>query len=507
MVPGVVGTYPGDTTVETSRGLAVRPGVRPGVAMEARRTDMRRTETDYLVVGAGASAMAFVDTLLRAAPDAECLLVDRRHAPGGHWIDAYPFVRLHQPSANYGVDSRTLGSDRIDTHGPNAGFYEQATGAEIVDYYGRVLSDLVSTGRVGFQGMTDYVGADDGVHRLRSLASGIEAQVVVRRRLVDARYLESSIPSRHRRSYGVDDDAQVMSPNELVHLAGAPSGFTVVGGGKTAMDTCCWLVANGVDPDLISWVRPSELWLFNRAMTQPLDLVGSYMQLQAAWVAASAEATDPLDFARRLEAGDVFLRIEPERDATAFRGATISSGELVTLRSIRDVRRDRVRHVGSTVIHTDGEDIENRPDRVVVDCTAAGLRPAPSRPVFAEGTTTLQYVTLGYLCWSAAVIGVVEAAPLDDGERNRLCPPVPFSGRVRDILHQAHATLQGMAARGSVPEIAAWNDATRLNPAAAAPAHLDDPDVVGALRRISADAASAFGNLDRLAPLGRAASM
>ncbi len=26
--------------------------------------------------------------------------------PGGHWTRAYPFVRLHQPSAYYGVNSR-----------------------------------------------------------------------------------------------------------------------------------------------------------------------------------------------------------------------------------------------------------------------------------------------------------------------------------------------------------------------------------------------------------------
>ena len=54
-------------------------------------------ETDYLVVGTGAAGMAFTDALLSHS-DATVTLVDRRHAPGGHWIDAYPFVRLHQPA-------------------------------------------------------------------------------------------------------------------------------------------------------------------------------------------------------------------------------------------------------------------------------------------------------------------------------------------------------------------------------------------------------------------------
>lgn len=459
-------------------------------------------ETDHLIIGAGASAMAYVDALVTSSPEVDCVLVDRRHAPGGHWLDAYPFVRLHQPSANYGVASRPLGGDRIDRHGPNAGFYERASAGEICDYFQRVLDeDLLPTGRVRFLGMTEHAGGEDGVHHLVSLASGARTEVRVRRRVVDATYVESSIPSRHRPSFGVDPDARLVPPNALTQLASAPSGYTVLGGGKTAMDTCGWLLDQGVDPDRICWVRPSELVLFNRAKTQPLDLVGAYMQLQAAWIEASALATDPVDFARRLEADDVFVRIEPGRAATVFRGATISDGELQALRTIEDVRRGRVRHVGAGTIRTDEGDLSNDPDRVVVDCTAAGLRPSPPRPVFTAGSTTLQYVTLGYLCWSAALLGIVEAAPISDAERNRLCPPVPFSGRLADILYQANATLQGIAARGSVPEIAAWNDATRLNPAAGAATRMRDPDVVAALGRLGSHIGGAFENLDRLAPL------
>lgn len=89
--------------------------------------------TDYLVVGAGALGMAFVDALLDRT-DAHVVMVDRRPGPGGHWLDAYPFVRLHQPSRYYGVDSAPLGSDRIDADGPEAGFWERASGAEICAY-------------------------------------------------------------------------------------------------------------------------------------------------------------------------------------------------------------------------------------------------------------------------------------------------------------------------------------------------------------------------------------
>jgi len=89
---------------------------------------VRAIETDYLVIGAGAAGMSFTDALIDADPDCDVVMVDRRHAPGGHWNDAYPFVRLHQPAACYGVNSRPLGNDQLDDHGLNAGLYEQAAG-------------------------------------------------------------------------------------------------------------------------------------------------------------------------------------------------------------------------------------------------------------------------------------------------------------------------------------------------------------------------------------------
>src|SRR5664280_1240661 len=96
------------------------------------------SETDYLVVGAGAAAMAFLDTLL-SETDARILLVDRRHKPGGHWNNAYPFVGLHQPAAFYGVASRELSEWRKDETGLNAGFYSLSTDAEVLDHFDKVM--------------------------------------------------------------------------------------------------------------------------------------------------------------------------------------------------------------------------------------------------------------------------------------------------------------------------------------------------------------------------------
>jgi NAD(P)-binding Rossmann-like domain len=85
----------------------------------------RTLNADYVIVGSGAVAMAFADTLLTDT-EASIVMVDRRHKPGGHWNDSYPFVRLHGPSINYGVNSRPLGTGRVDQVGLNKGLHELA---------------------------------------------------------------------------------------------------------------------------------------------------------------------------------------------------------------------------------------------------------------------------------------------------------------------------------------------------------------------------------------------
>ena len=64
--------------------------------------------------------MAFADTILTET-DAEIIMVDLHHKPGGHWNVAYPFVTLHQPSAFYGVSSCELSKGRKDKVGLNIG--------------------------------------------------------------------------------------------------------------------------------------------------------------------------------------------------------------------------------------------------------------------------------------------------------------------------------------------------------------------------------------------------
>jgi hypothetical protein len=460
---------------------------------------MREVETDYLVVGAGASGMAFADTLV-AHTDAEIVLVDRRHQSGGHWLDAYPFVRLHQPSAYYGVESRRLGEDRVDEKGPNAGFYERASRDEICDYYSRVLAEnLLPTGRVRFFGMSEHRWNSDG-HLVVSLLDGSKTAVKVRRKVVDATYVQSEIPSRHVPGFTVEEGVTLVPPNNLVDLAEPADRFTVVGAGKTAIDTCVWLLEAGVDADRIRWIRGRDPWQFDRNFTQPLDLVGSYMRLQARWVEAAAAAESSRDFARRLEEAGVFVRIDPAVEPLAFRGATVSLREIDLLRTIEHVvRARRVQSIGRRRVTTDAGEFPGGLREVYVDCTAQGVRPTVPRPVFEPGRITIQYVDVGFLPWCAATIGFVESTGRYDEENNRLCPPVVFSGDVVDLASLAYSAMQGLVARARDEAVGPWNATSRLNPARAALDHLDDTDVADSLEFMIQNTRGALKNLERVA--------
>lgn len=109
-----------------------------------------------------------------------------------------------------------------------------------------------------------------------------------------------------------------MTPGELSRVTEHPDGYVVLGGGKTAIDVCLWLLENGVDPD----VRPSML-----------------------------------------------------------KGATVSDWEIDLLRRIRNVDRlGRVRRIERGRIVLDEGTVPTGPGHVHVHCTASARRAASPTP-------------------------------------------------------------------------------------------------------------------------------
>ncbi|MFY9920724.1 MAG: NAD(P)/FAD-dependent oxidoreductase, partial [Mycobacterium sp.] len=206
--------------------------------------------------------MAFVDTLVSETA-ASVVVVDRNRQPGGHWTTAYPFVRLHQPSAYYGVNSRPLGNDTIDSAGLNQGFYELARGVEVCAYFDAVMQEqLLPTGRVSYFPTSEYVGEG----RIRTF--GGDDVHVTARRTVDTTFVGITVPSMRPPPYDVAPEVDCIPPNDLP-TDGARDRYVIVGAGKTAMDTCLWLLRHGVAPQRLTWIKPRDSWLLNRANVQP----------------------------------------------------------------------------------------------------------------------------------------------------------------------------------------------------------------------------------------------
>jgi hypothetical protein len=464
---------------------------------------MATIETDYLVVGAGAAGMAFTDSLITGS-DSDAVLVDRRHRPGGHWHNAYPFVRLHQPAAFYGVNSRVLGSDSIDIAGPNAGMYERVTGVEILDYFQRVLDEqFLPSGQVRFFGMCDYLGEQSGTHQFESRLTGEITEVRVRQKLVDATYLETPVPSLHSPSFTVDPDVRFMPVNDLVSLSKPGSRFTVIGAGKTAMDACTWLLENEVDPDLIRWIRPRDAWLLDRTFTQPLELVGSLMEGVSLNLQSAAEAESVDDLFLRLEACGQLIRLDPAVNPTMYRCATVSQGEIDSLGRIRNViRQGRVRNIGSEQILLEEASIPTDRQQVHIDCTAAGLRVSPARPIFEQRQITLQQIRTCQPTFNAALVGYLESAREDLEEKNRLCPPNPYPDAAIDWLTSSSISWRAQAAWNSDTDLGAWLESSRLNAARGIAEHMAEPQMQTALARYLEYSEPAIENLDRLTVRG-----
>ena len=453
-------------------------------------------DADYLVVGAGATGMAFADALVDHA-DVRVALVDRRPGPGGHWLDDYPFVRLHQASAFYGVASTLLGGGRVQREGPEAGLHERAGREEVTAYFTRVLSDrLLGSGKVEFYPSCDYVGD----RQFLSLLSGQRYQVSGRCRVVDARFLSPDIPANTPPPFGVAEGARVVTVNDLVDLGDIPPEIVIVGCGKTATDAVVWLLGNGVAPDAIRWVRPRDPWMLNRAVVQPDPVV--YTAMVSDTMAAATAATSADDLFVHLEEAGVMLRIDRSVTPTMAKTPTLASWELDLLRQVEDVvRLGHIIHVErDRLVLADGE-VAMHKDAVVVHCAAPGLKYPPLVSVWSPDAITVQPIRAGFPCFGAALVGYVEATRQDDAEKNRLCPPTPLPNTPTDWCVMQVLGSKATAAFAAAPDIKAWADSVALNPARTPLDQVDRPELLAATAQLRTYASTGLSRLTQLAGL------
>ena len=397
-------------------------------------------ETDYLIIGSGAVGMAFADVLLTET-DANIIIVDKYAKPGGHWNVAYPFVTLHQPSQFYGVSSKELSKGRIDEVGLNRGLFDLATGAEVSAYFEEVMrATFLPTGRVQYFPLCEYKGD----YKFTSMMTGEEYEVKVNKKLIDATYLKTTVPSTHTPNFTIGEGVQFMPLNDLTKITTPPKGFVVIGGGKTGIDACLWLLENRVSPDDITWIVSRDAWLIDRQTTQPTDAffersIGN----QANQFEAVAQSTSISDMFDKLEDRGVLVRIDQTVRPQMFHGATISQLELVEMRKIKNViRKGRVQSIEKDQIVLDGGTIPTSSDMIHVDCSASAITNLETKTIFTGNVITPQTVRSYQPVFSAAVIAYVEANYETDKEKNKLCQVVPLPNHDTDWLRMLAAMMQ-----------------------------------------------------------------
>ncbi len=454
---------------------------------------------DYLIMGAGAAGMAFADSVFTET-DATIVMVDRHDRPGGHWNDAYPFVRLHQPSSFYGVSSAPLGTGRIEEVGPNAGFYELAAGHEVLGHFDLVMRErFLPSGRVRFFPMSEV--GDDRV--VTSLLSGKQCAVDARR-FVDATYSKMQVPSTTTPSYAIAPEVACVPLNALPRMAPDYDAFVVIGAGKTAMDACVWMLDNGVDPDRITWIMPRDSWVLNRANLQPGDeFFAAFAKSLADQVEAVALADSVDDVFARLEAAGELRRLDPTVTPTAYHCATLSDGELAQLRRIENVvRLGHVTAIDADEIRLDQGTHPDRADDAARRLLGGGLPPRASTTVFDGDRITLQMVRTCQPTFSAAFIGFVESTFSDDAEKNRICTPIAPPNVPLDWLRMLRLELanRDLLDRSTPSSGTGWPN-SRLDPVVEVDpgsGSRDDPEAMKHIGRYLENFEPAQAKLDQL---------
>jgi hypothetical protein len=237
------------TTIKRNRNINSRTITKIKMTNESSNSAPKKLITnnnddnvcDYLIIGGGASGWSFTDTLLGTSKQPlRVIMVDQHSAPGGQWNDSYEFVRLHQPSSMYGIESKKLEVENSSDH--------RATRIELLQYYADVQKELETKHDFEFVGdttldlaqLTENAGKDNGNNNyiIKNNTTGESRTINVRKRIVDARNLEPDLPISTPPKFKFPADTIAVAPvNDIVTSDNIlkQKHFVVVGGGKTGM--------------------------------------------------------------------------------------------------------------------------------------------------------------------------------------------------------------------------------------------------------------------------------
>ena len=93
----------------------------------------------------------------------------------------------------------------------------------------------------------------------------------------------------------------------------------------------------------------------------------------------------------------------------------------------------------------------------------------------------------------------MEATRDNDDEKNKLCPPSPYSDTPADWARMQVLGNRASASFGSQPDIKAWTDRVPLNPARIPPDMAGDAELADAVERFRLHVAAGMARMPELA--------
>ena len=131
-------------------------------------------------------------------------------------------------------------------------------------------------------------------------------------------------------------------------------------------------------PSDITWIRPRDSWILNRAFFQPGAGVVPTFEGVVLELEAIAECDSIEQVYERLEEQQVVLRIDRSVQPSMLKGATASVGEVEQLRRIENVvRLGHVERIDRDAITLEQGSIPTSPDHLHIHCASAGLSDNP----------------------------------------------------------------------------------------------------------------------------------
>jgi len=424
--------------------------------------DVLTLECDYLVIGAGARGLAFVDAVLEQSKALErkvrIVIVDERNEPGGQWNDAYRYARLHRESAHYGVSSKPLEKPEGGARGVH-----YASPTEIITYYSDLMDDFVESGCVQFLPMCTFRD-----NRVESLMNSSKAwEIPPECKIVETTYARVVVPSMRRPPFEIGIRTLVVPPNHLPSAVRGTNRYCIIGAGRTAIDAVLWLLGRGLPADNIRWVVPRDHWFLCREAAAGKKSLASAM----AFCGEGVKAESVSELCEGLEKAGIFCRLDPGRMPECFHGTAVSEEELKKLRSINDVvRLGHVKAVWENRLICDKGVLPVACGTLHVDCAGSWIRAAEDPlPIWEDRRIILQPVQEVYVgagefnvATSAALVGLVEVLIADESSKNAMCTPGRHPDTVQDWL-RLQACARSSKGIWTNPVIKEWLLTSRLS--------------------------------------------